>query len=194
MARNGRAWSDEDIKRLKAEILALMVQGSNGERGLFFSHACKAVGVDQVTGYQWQEKDEDFRQAVVDARQKVIESALDSAELTLMDMVDNKNLGAVAFLLKTQGKTRGYVEKQVVENTHTHQISTDINDVARKLWFALESARRSGAIIEGEAVPITGLVEAVAPAAPVVERAKAKGMSKADRIKAKKDRKKNASA
>lgn len=72
------------------------------------STACKAVGVGRGMFYVYYEQDETFRQAVIDIK----EAAIDFAESALMKQINEGNTAATIFFLKTQGKTRGYVERQ----------------------------------------------------------------------------------
>lgn len=72
------------------------------------STACKAVGVGRGMFYVYYEQDEVFRQAVIDIK----EAAIDFAESALMKQINEGNTAATIFFLKTQGKTRGYVERQ----------------------------------------------------------------------------------
>lgn len=47
-------------------------------------------------------------------REEAVERRLDKAELELANLVDDKCLGAICFLLKTRGKERGYTEGNYV--------------------------------------------------------------------------------
>lgn len=52
-------------------------------------------------------KESPYLQMIV---QECREARIDAAERNLSKLVDNNNLGAVCFLLKTLGKNRGYIE------------------------------------------------------------------------------------
>jgi transposase len=71
----------------------------------------KALGVNRNTIYNWLEKYPEFKQAFNDANENV----LDFTEGKLYELVKDKNLGAICFLLKCKGKERGYVEKEFVK-------------------------------------------------------------------------------
>lgn len=73
------------------------------------SLASKALGVDRVTLYKWIEQ-EGLEQAVVEGRN----TRLDFVESKLDQKIDSGDTTAIIFFLKTQGKSRGYVERQEV--------------------------------------------------------------------------------
>jgi len=73
--------------------------------------ACRAVGVERKTFYNYLNSDPNFREEV-DNLENV---ALDFAESKLFKQIKEDNLGAIIFYLKCKGKKRGYVEKQEVD-------------------------------------------------------------------------------
>lgn len=58
-------------------------------------------------------------------RDQCREDALDVAESALMGAVETGEAWAVCFMLKTQGKERGYVERQEIHATHFSGMSDD---------------------------------------------------------------------
>jgi len=80
---------------------------------LFFKHTgnisfiCKTIGIHRTTYYQWLKKDKKFRETI-DAE---LEGLIDFVESKLFNLIDDKNVAAVIFFLKTKGKGRGYVER-----------------------------------------------------------------------------------
>ena len=75
---------------------------------------CKNLGCDRATFDSYLEKRPTIKQAYEDE----IESNLDKAESSLMDLIGKKDLGAICFYLKCKGKQRGYVEKQELDLNH----------------------------------------------------------------------------
>lgn len=75
--------------------------------------ACKLIGLDRSTHYDWMNKDPEYKQAV----ENVDNVTLDFAESSLHKQIKDGNTAATIFLLKTKGKKRGYIEK--VENQVT---------------------------------------------------------------------------
>ena len=75
------------------------------------SQSCKASNIGRQTYYDWVNDDEEFKHSCKD----VEESLLDLAENRLLEKIDNSDITAIIFFLKTKGKKRGYIEKQEVE-------------------------------------------------------------------------------
>jgi hypothetical protein len=69
--------------------------------------ACKQVGIDRGTHYNWLNDDADYKKAV----DGIADIALDFAESKLHKNIDNADTTAIIFYLKTKGKKRGYVER-----------------------------------------------------------------------------------
>ena len=77
------------------------------KKGANVSVTCEAANIGRRTFYYWRENDKDF-----DAACKDIEDALvDFAESMLVEKIQDKDLTAIIFYLKTKGKDRGYVER-----------------------------------------------------------------------------------
>ncbi len=71
------------------------------------SEAAKALGVSRTTFYRRIENSPHLQEMLTDSR----ESLVDIAESALLREVINGNITAIIFALKTQGKSRGYVER-----------------------------------------------------------------------------------
>lgn len=72
-------------------------------------------------------------ESVKDARENARETMLDIAEGELFDMitkkeVDGVKLSATIFYLKTQGKGRGYVERQEIDQKNQHQFTGGVDE------------------------------------------------------------------
>lgn len=80
--------------------------------------ACKLVGVNRSTFYQYVKDDPEFAEAVKD----IEEVTIDFAESQLHKQIKDGNTTATIFYLKTKGKKRGYVEKTEID------FSTDNNE------------------------------------------------------------------
>lgn len=90
-----------------AEIIA----GVQAARGLI-AVAARKLGVERKTLYNRAQKSEAIREAIEDAR----EFTTDTAEAALFKAISDGEAWAVCFYLKTQGKGRGYIEKQQFEH------------------------------------------------------------------------------
>jgi len=73
------------------------------------STASKSLGIERPTLYSWIEQ-EGLEQAVIEGRN----SRIDFVESKLDQKIGSGDTTAIIFFLKTQGKSRGYVERQEV--------------------------------------------------------------------------------
>jgi hypothetical protein len=86
--------------------------------------ACKIVGINRTTFYEYIKEDEEFAQQVKDIQ----EVAVDFAETKLYEQIKDNNTTATIFYLKTKGKSRGYVERQEIEHSgEIKEILVNIN-------------------------------------------------------------------
>lgn len=74
--------------------------------------ACKTVGIARSTFYDWYNNDLNFAAQVNDMKAV----ALDFAESKLFEQINDNNSTSTIFYLKTQGKSRGYIERQEYVN------------------------------------------------------------------------------
>lgn len=111
------------IQQTKKALLAAL------EKSLgVVSTACKEVGCNRWTFYNYVKEDSEFAEAV----QNIGEDAIDFVESKLYEKINGVEMGknvqgelityslppsdtAIIFYLKTRGKARGYVEKQQIE-------------------------------------------------------------------------------
>lgn len=75
------------------------------------SAACAAAGIARSTFYLWMKEDPDFK----DQAEAIQESMIDLAESKLLENIKSNKETSIIFYLKTKGKSRGYVEKQIIE-------------------------------------------------------------------------------
>ena len=76
--------------------------------------ACKTVGIDRSTHYEWLKKDEAYKRSV----ESLEDLTLDFAESQLHKQIKDGNTSSTIFYLKTRGRKRGYVER------HENMITT----------------------------------------------------------------------
>jgi hypothetical protein len=72
--------------------------------------AAEMVGINRDTHYEWMKKDEAYA-AKVDALKEV---ALDFAVTALHKLIAKGDTAATIFYCKTQGKKRGFIERQEI--------------------------------------------------------------------------------
>lgn len=125
--------SEENSRNLTIKKDA-MIQALTSSLGNV-TEAAEKIGIRRETHYAWMKEDEEYK-AAVDSLKNV---ALDFAESQLKKLMegaerqalthdgevvtikDAPNTSAVIFYLKTQGKQRGYVERQ--------ELSTEIKSI-----------------------------------------------------------------
>lgn len=78
-----------------------------GRSGGVVAEACIATGIGRSTYYRWYADDCDFREAVDD----IAETQIDFVESKLLRAINNGDVTATIFYLKTKGKKRGYSDK-----------------------------------------------------------------------------------
>jgi poly-gamma-glutamate capsule biosynthesis protein CapA/YwtB (metallophosphatase superfamily) len=88
--------------------------------------ACKSVGIDRGTHYDWLKNDSDYK-AKVEALDDVV---LDFAESQLHKRINEGSDTATIFFLKTKGKKRGYIEKQEITNTN---LNVEVQEVTEEM-------------------------------------------------------------
>jgi hypothetical protein len=80
--------------------------------------ACNKVGINRKTHYEWYNKDPEYKEAV-DSIQDI---AIDFVESSLHKSIQDGNVTAQIFYLKTKGKQRGYKEEHTVDNQTTIKV------------------------------------------------------------------------
>lgn len=104
-----------------AERKALLLSALSEAHGII-TPACRAVGVDRSTYYDWLETDEDFARSVHEVQQE----QLDFVEGKLLDRINQGDTTAAIFYLKTRGKERGYVERTELTGSGGKALIPDI--------------------------------------------------------------------
>ena len=88
--------------RKKKPFLKALREG----RGII-TYACEKIGINRMTYYNWIKNDEEFAKQV----EEINESTIDAVESKLLSAINEENITAIIFYLKTKGKKRGYVER-----------------------------------------------------------------------------------
>lgn len=91
------------------------------DSGGLLKYACKLLGITYEEGWRMYNRYPSCRETMRRAR----EAALDTAEYGLQRHLECEEPWAIQFMLKYQGRERGYVEKQEVESI-THLNVSDI--------------------------------------------------------------------
>lgn len=83
------------------------------------SATCDALGIDRSTLYSWRRKYPELDEMLKGQE----ESMIDFAETRLMEKINDGDLTAIIFFLKTKGKKRGYIEGREIDAN----VTTDID-------------------------------------------------------------------
>ena len=93
------------------------------------SYACKDVGIDRATYYNWFNKDEEFKKRV----EEINEGTVDFVESKLHKKIDEGDTTAIIFYLKTKAKSRGYVERTETDINIVNDIKNQIKGIFPKV-------------------------------------------------------------
>ena len=77
------------------------------KKGCNITATCTALGIARKTFYEWREKKKKLAEGLEAAEEAII----DFAESKLVEHINNDDVQALIFFLRTKGKKRGYVEK-----------------------------------------------------------------------------------
>lgn len=83
------------------------------KKGANMTATATAIGIARRTLVRWREADPDLDEKMKD----VEESLIDFSESKLVEAINDGNLTAIIFHLKTKGKSRGYIEGQEISTT-----------------------------------------------------------------------------
>lgn len=90
--------------------------------------AAKIAGIDRGSHYNWLKNDPEYAKEVKNLENIV----LDFAESQLHKQIKDGNTTATIFLLKTKGKSRGYIERQEVITDSDNFFKVEIIDNEHK--------------------------------------------------------------
>jgi hypothetical protein len=110
----------------KAMIEALVVSMGN------ITASAKRVGIHRLTHYDWLNKDPEYKKEY----ESIDDMECDFYRNALHKLVQEGNVTAVIFGLKTKGKHRGYIEKQEIQHTGDlgFNIGVNIKQDSKKLY------------------------------------------------------------
>lgn len=131
MVNNG----NNNISKKRAHTAEKIITALKETRGLLTLAARKA-GVSYSTVNRYANEFPSVRQAVEEAK----ESMTDFAEGKLFEKISKGDVACIIFYLKTQGKRRGYIERQEFTGAGGEPIKTEIivsNETAKKLTQAI---------------------------------------------------------
>lgn len=100
--------------------------------------ACRLVGVDRGTFYNYYNDDPEFAAKVDD----IENIALDFAESELYKQIGNGEVSSTIFYLKTKGKKRGYIEKSQQEFSGSIETTGQISQRELAMRIVLEAVKQ----------------------------------------------------
>lgn len=83
--------------------------------------ACKAVGVERCTHYEWLKKDPEYKRLA----DELPDIEIDFYESALRKLIHEGSPAATIFALKAKGKKRGWIEKQ--EISHVGDLDSNVS-------------------------------------------------------------------
>lgn len=86
--------------------------------------AAKSIGIERTSHYRWYLEDVEYKKAV----DELADVALDFAESQLHKQIQNGEVSATIFYLKTKGRSRGYVEAHQMEHKGNISITLDLSN------------------------------------------------------------------
>jgi len=95
--------------------------------------SAKLVGISRTTHYRWLDEDSNYK-AWID---EIPDITLDFAEHALHKLINEGNVAATIFYLKTKGRDRGYIERPEtmvnVNKTDNKLIQVNIPEAVKEL-------------------------------------------------------------
>lgn len=84
------------------------------------TQSCLAIGINRKTYYRWLKDDPEFAEDVETTQPR--ESLIDLAESKLVQAVRDGDLTAIIYTLKSQGRSRGWNERLLIEQKEVRDI------------------------------------------------------------------------
>lgn len=125
-----------------ARLMAAQIQKALCATGGLVASAAKKLGCTRQALYRRIQRNRNLQELIEQLR----EEALDEAESQLRRAVKRGEHWAITFLLKTLGRSRGYVERQeTLDLTPPQVVKVDVSSIPTEVWEALERQQASGA-------------------------------------------------
>jgi len=125
------------LSKKRADTAQGIIKALKETKGLLTMAAHKA-GVSYSTVKRYAAEFQSVKDAVHEAK----ESMVDFTESKLFEKIKNGDTVSIIFYLKTQGKGRGYTERQEVEHSGNIGRATELSD--DELYAIIENRRSQG--------------------------------------------------
>lgn len=126
----------------KSPTNAQIIAAIKESRGLI-AVAARRLGINRLTVYRRMEKYPAVRQAVDDER----EFSIDLAEAKLYEAINKGESWAIALMLRTLGRSRGYEVDQKVQHSGTVEVNANVRQVRDRILNRIDevAGRTNGA-------------------------------------------------
>ena len=104
--------------RYTVKVFKEGIKGSYGNVTMI----AQKIGCERNTVYEWLANHLELREQLESEREKIV----DLAESKLLINVNQGETSSIHFVLKTLGKSKGYVEKQILEHEGTLEHKIDL--------------------------------------------------------------------
>lgn len=84
--------------------------------------SARQAGISRRVVYVWLDESEEFKKAVDDAKN----DAIDFAESCLVKAMEEGNITAIIFYLKSQGRARGWNDGQTQQQTNAQAVNVNV--------------------------------------------------------------------
>jgi len=121
MAKTKKTPDNKGVLNKIEQLKKAAVQSHYENRGNV-SSTCSSIGIGRTQFYQWKKDDPDFAAAI----NNVTEFCIDKVEDRLKDKIDEGDITAIIFYLKTIGKKRGYIERHDVGFSESKEITVEL--------------------------------------------------------------------
>ena len=132
----------------KREQTALRIIDAIRESNGLLTLAAKKAGVGYTTIWRYTQDYPSVKQAVIEAKERM----LDFAEGKLYENIKGGDNTAIIFYLKTQGKGRGYIERQEVTGEGGKPIEVNV-DYKQKIISAISRHAATSGEDKGDPEP-----------------------------------------
>ncbi len=139
----------------KEAVKKELIQRLRDFEALTLSEVCEIVGVKRWEIVQMAREDLSFADDLQAALDNARQAMMDTCERKMAEKISEGDNAVLMFFAKTQGRERGYGDR--LDISHRQEVKLDLDEAARRIAFAMQSAIANGKTIEGhfsEVVPL----------------------------------------
>ncbi|MEO3507414.1 hypothetical protein ABG849_24165, partial [Phocaeicola vulgatus] len=110
------------------KVIILILWWRNFQLEYWRTFQLVSTGITRACYYKWRDSDLKFKERA----EEVEEETIDVVESKLLSAINNDDLTAIIFYLKTKGKKRGYVER-VEQDVNVNPFESLIKELPDKI-------------------------------------------------------------